>query len=120
MEGAFPDVETYVARLKQLTWKAMSVRVAEEEETEEELDGQGADDTYTRPNKPSAPNTGKPSAPSPGKRKLEASFQELPENGLGVMGVALRYAGLEHLLQAALKQRTCTWTGGWARRVVEI
>ena len=112
MEGAFPDVETYVARLKQLTWKAMSVRVAEEEETEEELDGQGADDTYTRPNKPSAPNTGKPSAPSPGKRKLEESFQELPENGLGVMGVVLRYAGLEHLLQATLKQRTCTWTGG--------
>ena len=112
MEGAFPDVETYVARLKQLTWKAMSVRVAEEEETEEELDGQGADDTYTRPNKPSAP--------SPGKRKLEESFQELPENGLGVMGVVLRYAGLEHLLQAALKQRTCTWTGGRARRVVEI
>ena len=44
-------------------------------------------------------------------RRLPATFEELPENGLGVMGEALREAGLEHMLEAALKQRTVKWTG---------
>ena len=44
-------------------------------------------------------------------RRLPAAFEELPENGLGVMGEALREAGLEHMLEAALKQRTVKWTG---------
>jgi hypothetical protein len=44
-------------------------------------------------------------------RRLPAAFEELPENGLGIMGEALREAGLEHMLEAALKQRTVKWTG---------
>ena len=83
IEGRADDCETYVSRLKRLSWKAMSVRVAEEEDA---------------------------SALEPGRR-LPAAFEELPENGLGVMGEALREAGLEHMLEAALKQRTVKWTG---------
>jgi len=37
---------------------------------------------------------------------------ELAENGLGALGEALRGAGLEHLMAAALKQRAYKWTGG--------
>ena len=84
VEGRAEDCEAYVSRLKRLTWKAMSVRVAEED-----------DDAVGR-------------EPA---RRLPAAFEELPENGLGIMGEALREAGLEHMLEAALKQRTVKWTG---------
>ena len=90
VEGRFDDCETYVSRLKRLSWKAMSVRVAEDD----------------------AADALEPNAVGrePGRR-LPAAFEELPENGLGVMGEALREAGLEHMLEAALKQRTVKWTG---------
>ena len=90
VEGRFDDCETYVSRLKRLSWKAMSVRVAEDEAAD-----------ALEPNA-----VGRESG-----RRLPAAFEELPENGLGVMGEALREAGLEHMLEAALKQRTVKWTG---------
>ena len=90
VEGRFDDCETYVSRLKRLSWKAMSVRVAEEEAADAlEQNAVGRESG----------------------RRLPAAFEELPENGLGVMGEALREAGLEHMLEAALKQRTVKWTG---------
>ena len=85
IEGRAEDCEAYVSRLKRLTWKAMSVRVAEEDDAVVSERG--------------------------GLRRLPAAFEELPENGLGIMGEALREAGLEHMLEAALKQRTVKWTG---------
>ena len=97
IEGNLQDAEEYVKRLKQLTWKAMSVRVAEEEG--ERGDGEASGECGT---------TVSPLA----SRRLSSDFRELPENGLGEMGQALRQAGLEHLLDAALKQRTFKWTGG--------
>jgi hypothetical protein len=98
IEGRAEDCDEYVTRLKQLTWKAMSVRVAEQEdrvEKEDRVEAKGRDAATTRT-----------TVPRPGDRRLPASFEELPENGLGAMGEALRAAGLEHLLEAALKQRT--------------
>ena len=93
VEGRREDCEEYVARLKSLSWKAMSVRLAEDEG-----EGQGGGSESL--------GLGR------GSRRLPESFEELPENGLGALGEALRAGGLEHLLEAALKQRTFKWTGG--------
>jgi hypothetical protein len=90
VEGRRDAADEYVDRLKRLRWKAMAVRVAEEEEGEEE----GGEEGRSR-------------------RRLPETFRELAETGgLSELGEALREAGLERLMQAVLKQRTSTWTGG--------
>lgn len=101
VEGRREDCDEYVARLKSLSWKAMSVRLAEDEgEGEGERGGEGEGGGSE------SLGLGR------GSRRLPDSFEELPENGLGALGEALRAGGLEHLLEAALKQRTFKWTGG--------
>ena len=41
---------------------------------------------------------------SPPRRRLPETFRELPENGLGELAACLRDAGLEHLVEATLRQ----------------
>ena len=113
VEGRREDCEEYVARLKSLSWKAMSVRLAEDE-GEEVGAGGGPEGVAGGGGSEGVAGGGGSEGVGPGRgsRRLPATFEELPENGLGALGEALRAGGLEHLLEAALKQRTFKWTGG--------
>ena len=113
VEGRREDCEEYVARLKSLSWKAMSVRLAEDE-GEDVGAGKGSEGVAGGGGSEGVAGGGGSEGVGPGRgsRRLPATFEELPENGLGALGEALRAGGLEHLLEAALKQRTFKWTGG--------
>ena len=76
------DCEEYVARLKSLSWKAMSVRLAEDEG--EDVGAGGG------PEGVAGGGGSEGVGPSRGSRRLPATFEELPENGLGALGEALR------------------------------
>ena len=97
VEGAAGDADEYVSRLRSLSWKAMSVRVTEDEDAEEEEEEAAIEGGGTA---------------SDVARRLPRAFVELPENGLGTLGDALKAAGLQHLMAAVLKQPAARWNGG--------